>query len=401
MAMSRADRRKAEKLAKKKGGASSAEALNALMQQAVAHYKANRLPQALKALEKVLDVEKGRPEIFANAGMIAYDLGKMESAARNYGSAVAIAPDDAKTQFGLALSEKSLGHFDKAAKAAREAVKLSGGAPEPLRSLIQLLWQTGETADVPDLCQTLLSHEPQNIEAAMYEAMAHYHQGNGEEARAILGFDDLVEIHDLDAPDGYDDMAAFNKALADHVVDHPTMAVPDKDHPTYHNDELHITRELVGPGASTEPGPIRDLEVMIAAKVDDYLTRKRAALSHPFFDRWPEKSHLTAWGTLLKGRGNLASHIHLDGYLGMVYYPELPDEMRSDAADSGEDTSGFLELGHLPDDFPVSLDVDTHTIQPKEGRLVMFPGYFFHRTVPFESKDRRISIAFDVVADKV
>ena len=30
--------------------------------------------------------------------------------------------------------------------------------------------------------------------------------------------------------------------------------------------------------------------------------------------------------------------------------------------------------------------------------MVLFPSYFYHRTLPFESDEVRISIAFDVLA---
>lgn len=402
MAMSRAERRRAEKLAKKNKPSTSAGLpdVQAIFEQAGKDMQAGRLKQALSGLEQVLKHHPERNDIRVAAGTISVDLNEFEKAAGHYAAVVESEPNNVKAQFGLALALKSNGDFEPAASAARAAVELSKGAAEPLRLLIELLWALGDTKDIPDLCRKLLVHEPHRTDTAMFEGMAYYHQGEREKGRAVFAFDDLVEVHDLEAPEGYADMAAFNKALADHIVDHPTMAVPDKDHPTYHNDQLNITRELVGPNAQDEAGPIAVLESMIAAKVEDYLTRKRDTVEHDFIKRWPEKSRLTAWGTLLKGRGNLVSHIHLDGYLGMVYYPELPPEMRADEANSGEDQRGFLQLGDPPEDFPVAVEPDTYTIQPKEGRLIMFPGCFFHRTVPFESKDRRISIAFDVVAEK-
>jgi hypothetical protein len=40
---------------------------------------------------------------------------------------------------------------------------------------------------------------------------------------------------------------------------------------------------------------------------------------------------------------------------------------------------------------------EVQTIRPEEGMLVLFPSYFYHRTIPFESTEERISIAFDAV----
>ena len=128
---------------------------------------------------------------------------------------------------------------------------------------------------------------------------------------------------------------------------------------------------------------------LIEAAVEDYRAA-RSGLDHPFLTRWPETPGLEAWGTLLEGEGTVDAHIHLEGYLGMVYYPELPPEV--------SEGQGWLELGRPPEDFPVQAEAITKLIEPAPGRLVMFPGYMFHRTTPFNSKHRRISVAYDVVA---
>ena len=39
----------------------------------------------------------------------------------------------------------------------------------------------------------------------------------------------------------------------------------------------------------------------------------------------------------------------------------------------------------------------TYKVRPEEGLLVLFPSYFYHRTIPFDDPGTRISIAFDVV----
>ncbi|HIO46624.1 TPA: hypothetical protein EYN23_04625, partial [Candidatus Poribacteria bacterium] len=36
------------------------------------------------------------------------------------------------------------------------------------------------------------------------------------------------------------------------------------------------------------------------------------------------------------------------------------------------------------------------TVKPEPGLLLLFPSYYFHRTVPFKGCEKRISIAFDV-----
>ena len=38
-------------------------------------------------------------------------------------------------------------------------------------------------------------------------------------------------------------------------------------------------------------------------------------------------------------------------------------------------------------------------VEPVPGTLVLFPAYFYHRTIPFAADGRRISIAFDVMPE--
>jgi hypothetical protein len=39
-------------------------------------------------------------------------------------------------------------------------------------------------------------------------------------------------------------------------------------------------------------------------------------------------------------------------------------------------------------------------VQPEVGTLVLFPSYMWHGTVPFESAEPRITVAFDLLPDR-
>ena len=40
------------------------------------------------------------------------------------------------------------------------------------------------------------------------------------------------------------------------------------------------------------------------------------------------------------------------------------------------------------------------SVCPELGRLVLFPSYFWHGTLPFRSEQPRLTVAFDVVPDR-
>ena len=58
---------------------------------------------------------------------------------------------------------------------------------------------------------------------------------------------------------------------------------------------------------------------------------------------------------------------------------------------------GWIEFGRPLRELTGSLEPEVETILPEEGMLVLFPSYFYHQTIPFESTEQRISIAFDAV----
>ena len=71
---------------------------------------------------------------------------------------------------------------------------------------------------------------------------------------------------------------------------------------------------------------------------------------------------------------------------------------RSEIGAGGPDHPGWIEFGRAPADFHTTRESEVRLIKPKEGLMVLFPSYFYHRTQPFEAEEVRISISFDVLA---
>jgi tetratricopeptide (TPR) repeat protein len=99
---------------------------------------------------------------------------------------------------------------------------------------------------------------------------------------------------------------------------------------------------------------------------------------------------LDAWSVRQRTGGSHVNHVHQNGWLSSVFYVELPA-----AVSSGGD-QGWLKFGEAGLDTRPSLGPD-HMIKPEVGRLVIFPSYFWHGTVPFHSEGSRLTMAFDVV----
>ena len=94
-----------------------------------------------------------------------------------------------------------------------------------------------------------------------------------------------------------------------------------------------------------------------------------------------------------KPRGFHLNHVHPQGWISSAYYVELPDGMEQQT-ERGQ-RAGWLQFGEPGMSRPVC--GPDHFVEPRAGRLVLFPSHFWHGTVPFESGGRRLTAAFDVV----
>ncbi len=99
-----------------------------------------------------------------------------------------------------------------------------------------------------------------------------------------------------------------------------------------------------------------------------------------------------AWSVWLRDRGFHANHVHPAGWISSALYVVLPDGI-------GENDSGVLTLGEADSpSFKIGLK-PFRTVEPKPGRLVLFPSYTWHGTRPFD-RGERMTVAFDVAVPK-
>ena len=109
---------------------------------------------------------------------------------------------------------------------------------------------------------------------------------------------------------------------------------------------------------------------------------------HPLFAPAHERLLFDgSWSVRLDGKGFHASHTHVNGWISSAFYVSLPDN-------PGPAPSGWLALGTPPPE--LNLDLPAYsTVEPKPGRLVLFPSTMWHSTIPFEAGER-LTIAFDI-----
>ncbi len=347
--------------------------------------------QAVKAYRKALSLKPDLTPAAHNLGALLQEQGKHGEAAQVYRAALDRSPTQAaaSTWRNLALALEHTKELEEAREAYRKSIALDPEWVLPRSGLMRLLWNMRDMERLLVTCEAWLKRRPQDTEALAWMALAHAEKGETAKRDALLDFDKLVAFYDLPPPTGWSDNAAFHADMVQHIYAHPTLKVPGADHPTYHHPQLAISEELL----DANRGPMTGYEELVRGALERY--RNSLPEDHPVRLHWPKKWRLSVWAALLKGEGNLVPHIHIDGYVGGVYYVRLPPVTAREDAEQ----AAWFELGRPPEELGTTAEPRTRRIQPREGRMILFPSYFYHGTVPFSEGKDRLSVAFDVVPE--
>lgn len=145
----------------------------------------------------------------------------------------------------------------------------------------------------------------------------------------------------------------------------------------------------------------RDPEIVELAKafqaaVRTYIRRlpERDTL-HPLLNTRRDAYHLrNSWSSCLKPGGVHLNHVHPAGWISSAFYVSLPPSLGQSEARP----EGWLQFGVPPQS--LGLDLDPFLlVEPKPGRIVLFPSLMWHGTTPFQTGER-LAVAFDVVASR-
>jgi len=345
-----------------------------------------RTGEAVEALQQAALIQPENPILLGHLGAALHRNGDFPAAEEAYRAALALDPDQAEAWLNLGITLQDTGRLEQAVAAYQRSVKAAPGSITARIRLIEALLARGEAQAALTEVQRAQRLDPAHPSLLAAMSLALIGVGRQAEAGALLDVSRLVMSMDLEAPPGWESMQAFNQALACHVLDHPTLAYEPEGHATRRG--RHTGNLLEG-----DKGPVAALEQAVKRAVARYIERLDLPPDHPFPGRLPGSQRLTMWSVVMDTAGHQLPHIHPAAWLSGVYYVELPPSLGSGA----DKRDGWIEFGLPPEELQAEPGPDLHAFAPAEGRLFLFPSYFYHRTMPFQGPARRISIAFDVL----
>ena len=349
-----------------------------------------QLDEAEIAYRRAATLAPNAAPVWHNLGGLLLASGRAEQAEDAFRKTLALDDRNPETHRNLGIALQAQDRLDDAIDAYGSALNRAPGWPSASSNLVQALLAADRAKEAVVICDEWLAANPGHVEGLALKCCCLNEAGDKKALGELLDFDRFVVERTIDAPQGYESIDAFNAALADFVLSHPTLKLPPESDPTYHHPKLHITDEILG----ESEGPMAALEKIMNDCVEDYWSRMGEDPSHPFLANKPESWKISAWSVVLQGEGNLVPHIHLDGYLGGSYYVKVPKDVMNK-----KKKQGWFELGRPPEELVLRKKPRVRALQPLPGKMLQFPGYFYHRTTPYQSAEGeiRITIAFDVV----
>jgi tetratricopeptide (TPR) repeat protein len=344
-------------------------------------YQLNRNGDFLKSYERA---PESRELLLGKAFLLAREK-HYEEAHAIYARLQARDPNDRLAAIGAAQIMTAMGRHDESLALFEAVLARHGDEPKLLSLAAEPALLMGDPQKAAWLCEQGLARESQSASCLAMLSIASRIMEDGRDD-SINAYDSLVRVFDLDPPPGFSDMESFNAEL---------NASLDRLHPK--------SRELIDQslrGGTQTPGHLfpagLPLVTALKQRIDEAVARYIAELeedaAHPLLSRRGKAFRYSgSWSSRLGDSGFHVNHVHPDGWISSCYYVAVPEAVKDETA-----RQGWIKFGEPPINVALKNPI-RRTIQPVPGRLVLFPSYTWHGTVPFHDRAARTTIAFDVV----
>ena len=343
--------------------------------------------RALAECQQAVDDSGQHPYALATLGAVQLDLENYNEARTALEKAIQADPHDDMALVNLAVACYQLDDLETATTLLRSAVEINPWNARAVADLANALSATGSVEEALALCRAFLQQHPGERLVVAALALALHNAGQTETALELTDFHKLVQVHALPTSAEYSSIEDFNTTLSQLMRQNPSLTTNPVSKSTAGGDQTGELDLQSDPALTLLANAIN---AAVNAAANQYRTDGLDAhpVMAPAADRWMTR----CWGTVLREGGQQTPHMHPLGWLSGIYYPHLPTDMGQADAEAG-----WLEFGALPDRFFRTTEPPRWRHQPQPGELIIFPSWFWHQTLPFQSADERISIAFDIM----
>jgi uncharacterized protein (TIGR02466 family) len=415
---------------------------------AIALTNLNRLDEAIIMYQQAIKVKPNFFEAYGNLGTVLQKQGKLEEAITSYQKGLSIYPQDARGYFNLGTALRDKGNLAEAVNSYKKAIALFPNYTDAYNNLGETLRDQGNMVDAVKNYQAALALNPNhananyNLAEFLYlaknydEAIPHFERSQLDDwlARSMyclykarrfdefkFKLDEIARTERHTAPFiatlsthysinfGIENPYNFCKNALDFVYQQsiPELSAPNSqllkelllDIENANIAErmqgmLHNGKQSAGNLFKRQESSFRTLAELIKKEFVNY-KNKFADENCELILSFPNDLEFTSsWYVKMQQGGHLSPHIHEIGWISGAVYLAMPSPQLNN-------NEGAFEYGTHGDDYPIAppltlAQFPTAYVLPKVGDIVLFPSSLFHRTIPFNSNEERICIAFDL-----
>jgi tetratricopeptide (TPR) repeat protein len=348
-------------------------------------YRLGRDDEFLRSFDEVAPLYPDFGSLPLFKGNFLFMKEDFEGAREQFERAARLLPDHVMPHDGLGMIYARTGDFEAAIAEHEAAVRMEPINANAWRNFAETLIRAGDGKKAVEVAEKAIELEPDNQGALAVWSVALRTIGDSRD-EILNDYESFVQVFELPPPDGYTSMEAFNRDL-DAYLDR------------LHRDKRECIDQTLRGGTQTLDalfGKGHDLIDRLQARIDEavalYISKLKDDGSHPLLRRRNANfKYATSWSSRLHDCGFHTNHVHPKGWISSAYYIAVPDAVADTKA-----KEGWIQFG-VPQ-FDAGLKDPVRRVeQPATGKLVLFPSYMWHGTVPFHSQQSRTTIAFDVV----
>lgn len=351
-------------------------------------WEAGQQGDHLAALRQAISERPRAPDLWGSYFDLLAHEGRYDDMLAELDEARGHCPGAPRLNLIKAMAESAVGRFEEATAGFEGVLALDPGALHPLRGFAEHLLKAGEYERADAICAEILEQEPLDITAWAFRGTA-WQLMDDERAHWLLDFERMVQPVEVPLPDGYSDRAEYFGLIRDELEE-------------LHMMQAHPLDQTLRGGTQTNgflfrlKNPMlqqlgRQMKKAVASVLTDF-PPAASEPDHPFWGRNTGAVEFKgAWSVRLRSQGFHTSHIHPEGWISSALYIALPDVVHEPGT-----TEGHIQFGEPVAEMEIPLK-PVRVIEPQVGRLVLFPSYMWHGTIPFNSDQPRITIAYDLL----
>ena len=376
------------------------------------HYKNGRFSNAEKvSLEIIQDFPKHQ-FAWKVLGAVLGTTGRKSEAVAAYQTAVALSPQDAGAHNNLGNTLKALGRLDEAEASYNQAIALKPDFAEAHNNLGVILQELGRLDEAEASYNKAIALKPEDFKTHNQLLMCLFLQD-----KKSVFFDELDYLIDQDKASAIIGSLTCRSALK-YGLEKPNSFCSKPLNYVLHNDlntrydfkkifvkrvksilnenRISNRRQSLLVNGNQTSGNIFDIKSddtneiqnIIRVEVEKYRAKFKGS-EEGLIKKIPTDYNLYGWLISMKSGGNLKPHIHTEGWLSGSIYINVPRKLKVDSGNL------VVSLGEENDVIDTRIN-EKKIINVVTGSMVLFPASLTHFTIPFESEEERIVLAFDV-----